>query len=335
MRTFDTDSPEERQDARLMTEGVREYVDRMNRMTPEQIATAMQKCPIQGHQALPPGEGAAMSDILVRLKQAQCCDPVIDSLIGAAIEQIAALTAERDVFKLEMKRAHCAFEVAEVECDRLREALEKLTAERDSLRAEKAVAAIPCREHSDAAWRRICQALTVKRDAQKERADSNWNSLERIKAKYSDCANELRAATTAERDDLKSSYDTVLMDNNAMTALLGQVSEENDKLTAERDRLSAEVGGAKLAMRNAQQGCERAEAEADSLQLDLDKALGRLEAGNVRLKASRAERDRLREALKTVEWCHGGGKCPKCSRYREHGHAPDCIVGLALQVRNG
>ena len=84
----------------------------------------------------------------------------------------------------------------------------------------------------------------------------------------------------------------------------------------------------------------------------------RLEAENANLVNARdsyregsqkhmADRDRLRQALKAVEWAgevrqemRNGEEfhaytCPNpdCERTHEEGHAPDCIVGLALEGR--
>ena len=48
-----------------------------------------------------------------------------------------------------------------------------------------------------------------------------------------------------------------------------------------------------------------------------------------------AERDKLREALLAVEWTgrdlNGNMACGQCACRRIKGHAPDCIVGLALK----
>lgn len=45
-----------------------------------------------------------------------------------------------------------------------------------------------------------------------------------------------------------------------------------------------------------------------------------------------AELDKLHAALKAVEW-GGAAGCPRCCNYSDTGHAPDCIVGLALKGR--
>ncbi len=46
-----------------------------------------------------------------------------------------------------------------------------------------------------------------------------------------------------------------------------------------------------------------------------------------------AERDRLRLALEAVEWQPSGSSpyCRACGQTKFIGHAPDCIVGLALE----
>ncbi len=86
---------------------------------------------------------------------------------------------------------------------------------------------------------------------------------------------------------------------------------ERDALQAERDRLLADL----------------AERERNYRELsDADEAL-------------EAERDKLCEALRAVEWTAELGDeygnlrpaCRPCRRFQTEGHAPDCIVGLALK----
>jgi hypothetical protein len=52
----------------------------------------------------------------------------------------------------------------------------------------------------------------------------------------------------------------------------------------------------------------------------------------------RAENDRLREALRQVQWSARGihnykpePMCPICDQIRDLGHAPDCLVGMAME----
>lgn len=105
-------------------------------------------------------------------------------------------------------------------------------------------------------------------------------------------------------------------------------------LTAERDRLAAEL-------RELREGLQPGTPEAimDGLFDFAERECGHnpvsarhaLSTMIEWVAASKAERDQLHAALKAVEWMMAGF-CPKCNRHEAQGHAPGCIVGLAMEA---
>jgi hypothetical protein len=71
---------------------------------------------------------------------------------------------------------------------------------------------------------------------------------------------------------------------------------------------------------------------AEEERLNLCRNRGQHAVDNIAL---RAECDQLRKALEAVEWAglsigNMEAVCPSCDETPMHGHAPDCIVGLAM-----
>ncbi len=143
-------------------------------------------------------------------------------------------------------------------------------------------------------------------------------------------------------------------DDPVLTAMLRtnvqlmDAKEQVASLTAERDRLAAELRREEQDHSLTIDARDQAETAFGELaeMFDIDKEFSNLR-GYAEISADceliyrqdKTERDQLRAALEAVEWAalvpHPSGHsttsgCWKCRQTKAEGHAPDCIVGKAL-----
>jgi DNA repair exonuclease SbcCD ATPase subunit len=107
---------------------------------------------------------------------------------------------------------------------------ERDEARADLMRHENDEASV-CPE--DVGFVEYIKALKMGVAREKERADSNWASLERIKEKYSKCVNDLKTAE-AEVANLRQALNSA---NNVAEFRMSKIEQNNDAAQAEVARL--------------------------------------------------------------------------------------------------